>query len=352
MDDLLSSLYDDITIGTKSLNNLYRKAKEINNKVTLKIVKEFLEKQEANQLTRTVKKKNINYDTIESTGLRDNFQMDLMNVPNSGVNKYEFFLTCIDVYSRYAFVEPIKTKNKENVFKAIIKIFKRSGIPKNLNCDFGKEFNNSLFKQYAEENNIKLWFSNPEQDNKNAIIERFHRTLRNIILFYELKKGKKYINDLQSIVTGYNNSVHRTIKTTPLKIWEEKAKNNQEIKVVVYDWKVGDNVRHAVDLSTFDKRSSNVKYSKDIYRISKIDGRKYYLETLDGKSELTKPFRGYQLTKAVGEKKTNTYDEENMKNNKLNKILRRLNKEGILEKLSKNEKQKLIKKYMTHKESA
>jgi hypothetical protein len=31
----------------------------------------------------------------------------------------------------------------------------------------------------------------------------------------------------------------------------------------------------------------------------------------------------------------------------LNKILRRLNKEGILEKLSKNEKQKLIKKYMT-----
>jgi transposase InsO family protein len=56
--------------------------------------------------------------------------------------------------------------------------------------DEGSEFIFTSFRKYCEDNNIILWYSNKEQDKKNAIIERFHRTLRNYILRYEVATGK------------------------------------------------------------------------------------------------------------------------------------------------------------------
>jgi transposase InsO family protein len=55
----------------------------------------------------------------------------------------------------------------------------------------GAEYINSSFQNYCLDNSIKLWYSNPEQDNKNAIIERFHRTLRNYILKFQVANGKE-----------------------------------------------------------------------------------------------------------------------------------------------------------------
>ena len=87
------------------------------------------------------------------------------------------------------------------------------------------EFIYSSFQNYCLDNNIKLWYSNPEQDNKNAIIERFHRTLRNYILKYEVANGKEYITELDNIIDNYNNTFHNTIKTEPVKIWKGIDRN-------------------------------------------------------------------------------------------------------------------------------
>jgi hypothetical protein len=50
---------------------------------------------------------------------------------------------------------------------------------------YGAEFKYAPFRKYLDGNNITLWVSNPEQENKNAITERFHRTIENLILRYE-----------------------------------------------------------------------------------------------------------------------------------------------------------------------
>ena len=55
-------------------------------------------------------------------------------------------------------------------------MFKQSGTPKNINFDLGSEFIDRRMITYCEENGIKIWFSSANQDNKNAIIEGFHRT--------------------------------------------------------------------------------------------------------------------------------------------------------------------------------
>ena len=169
MEKLLEELYYNPLTGFQGINKLYKKAKELNKKITLKFVKEWLEQQETQQITKEEKKTKRIYDTIISPSVRNNFQSDIMYLPNPSKNKFKYLLTTIDVYSRKAFVQPLKKKDAVDTLKGFQLILKKSGTPKNLNLDEGAEFDNKIFKDFAEKNNITLWFSNPQQENKNAI---------------------------------------------------------------------------------------------------------------------------------------------------------------------------------------
>lgn len=322
--DLLHNLYYDEATGFQSAEKLYKKAKAIDAKITLKLVKEFLAQQATQQITQQVKR-NKKYDTIISPSLHNNYQTDLMNLPNPSQNKgFKYLLTMIDVYSRYAFVKPLKTKTGDVVFKAFKDLITENGLCKNLNCDLGSEFIYNPFVKYCKENDITLWYSNPEQDNKNAIIERFHRTLRNLILKYTVANGKGYIDVLPNLIKNYNSTYHKTIQTEPIEIWQGNEKNEQKIHNIENIFNVGDKVRHIIDNKTFDKKSSSNTYTKTIYTISRIEGKSIYLD------DLTKPFKSFQLQLAVGDDMNTNYDKNIKKTNKKEKIIRMLRREGII----------------------
>ena len=65
--------------------------------------------------------------------------MDIMYLPNPTLNKnYKYLLTCIDVYSRYAFVKPLKNKTGDEILIAFKEMIKEYGRPNNMNLDEGK----------------------------------------------------------------------------------------------------------------------------------------------------------------------------------------------------------------------
>ena len=79
---------------------------------------------------------------------------DLVNVSSLSSENYScrYLLTTIDVFSKFAFVIPLKTKTGE-VSKAFETIFKRIGrVPLKLQTDKGGEFRNkkvlALLKKY------------------------------------------------------------------------------------------------------------------------------------------------------------------------------------------------------------
>lgn len=326
MDALLQKLYYDPETGFQGLDKLYKKAKLIDSSITKKKVKEWLDQQETQQITSQQKKTKRVYSSIISPAIRNNFQLDIMYLPNSKSNRFSYLLTCIDVYSRKAFVFPMRNKNADTALDAFQKIMRLSGKPKNINLDAGGEFDNQIFKNFCETNKITLWISNPEAENKNAIIERFHRTLRGILLKYEVARKRPYIDDLNSLVNNYNNTYHKTIKATPNQVWNGEEPNKQNVNYVVYDFSLGDRVRHQVKQEAFTKASSSVKYSKEVYTISNIVGNAYYLTNKSG-HELKKPFRGHELTKAVGEDTTSFYDKQNQANARKEKIEKALRRE-------------------------
>ena len=98
----------------------------------------------------------------------------------SKMNKsYRYLLTCIDIFSKFAFVIPLKDKKGIAIKNALEKIFKKRK-PQFLWTDNGKEFYKNQVNDLLEKNNIKLYSTN-NSEIKSSVIERFNRTFKNMM---------------------------------------------------------------------------------------------------------------------------------------------------------------------------
>ena len=95
-------------------------------------------------------------------------------------------------------------------------IYVFSGSPSRLWTDKGTELYNQLLKVVLAINNVTLYST--ENDEKSNIVERWNRTMKNIMWkYFTVNNTQKYIDVLPSmVVEKYNNTYHRSIKLTSL----------------------------------------------------------------------------------------------------------------------------------------
>ena len=80
--------------------------------------------------------------------------MQLISKYNKGIR---YLLCAIDLFSKYAFVIPLKDKigtTIANAFQSILDNSKRK--PNKICVDEGSEFYNAYFKKWLEDNNIEM----------------------------------------------------------------------------------------------------------------------------------------------------------------------------------------------------
>ena len=138
--------------------------------------------------------------------------MSELSKPNDG---FKFIMVVINILSKYAWVEPLKSKHGIAIKNALQHIFSEAiRRPKVIQTDEGAEFFKVLVKTYLVNNSIKLFARYSER--KALIVERLNRTISGIMFRYFTKKiTRKYIDILQDIASKYNASYHRSIKMAP-----------------------------------------------------------------------------------------------------------------------------------------
>ena len=128
-----------------------------------------------------------------------------------------YFLTVVDILSKYAWVEPVKSKRSVAVTKAFEKILKRADgrKPRKLQTDDGKEFYNKTFETLMKKEDI-VHFST-KGDTKASVMERFHSTFKQRMhLYFTSANTFKYLPMLQVLVKEHIDSCHRTTGMAPL----------------------------------------------------------------------------------------------------------------------------------------
>ena len=167
---------------------------------------------------------------------------------------FRFLLCVTDIFSRYAWVIPLKNKKGISIVDAFQKILKESNRkPNKIWVDKGSEFYNNSFKEWLQDKDIVMYSTNDE--GKSTIAERFIKTLKNKIYKYMTSIPKNvYIDKLDDIVKEYNNAYHTSIKMKPVDVKDnlyfdfKKEINNKDPK-----FKVGDHVRISTYKNIFSK---------------------------------------------------------------------------------------------------
>ena len=236
------------------------------------------------------KRKNYPRRRIIVNHIHEIFAADLVEMQKFvKLNKgYRYLLTCIDIFSKYSWVIPLKDKRGITIRNALEKIFNERK-PKFLWTDRGTEFYNKQVQDLFNENNIKLYSTN-NSEIKSEVVERFNCTFKNMMYkkFTE-NNNTIFYNILDQLVNNYNNKYHSTIKMTPIegskKINERKIKNiyNFEKTKKPAKFKIGDRVRISLEKNIFEK-SYETNWTEEIFVIYDIkysDVPYYFLKDLN-----------------------------------------------------------------------
>ena len=146
----------------------------------------------------------------------------------------KYLLCAIDLFSKYAFVVPLKDKKGISIVNAFNKIIKQSNRkPNKIWVDPGGEFNNRVFKKWLSDNDIVMYSTFNE--GKSVVAERFIRTLKNKLYKHMTATGKNvYYDVLHDIVNEYNNTKHNTIKIKP----KDVKYDNKRVYIDEYNKKI------------------------------------------------------------------------------------------------------------------
>ena len=156
-------------------------------------------------------RRNYSRRNFDVRGLDETWQADLIEmIPYVRDNKgYRYQLTIIDIFSKYAWVIPVKRKTGKDVSEAMKSVLVKGRVPKNLQTDRGKEFYNSDFQKLMNTYKIKLYST--YSNLKASICERFNRTLKSAMWKnFSLRGNYKWLDILPDLLTAYNNRKHRT----------------------------------------------------------------------------------------------------------------------------------------------
>ena len=226
--------------------------------------------------------------------------MQLLSRYNKGIR---FLLCVIDIFSKYAWVVPLRDKKGISIVKAFQIILKQSNRkPNKIWVDKGSEFYNAFFKKWLPDNDIAMYSTHNE--GKSVVAERFLRTLKSKIYKYMTSISKNvYIDKLDGIVNEYNNTYHTTIKMKPIDVKDntyintDKEINNKDPK-----FKVGDRVRISKYKKFFTK-GYTPNWSEEVFMIKEVKNTvpwTYVINDLNGE-EIIGTFYEKELQKTSQE---------------------------------------------------
>ena len=162
---------------------------------------------------------------------RELFQADVVFFNDPDMVKandgYRYLFTCIDCFSKMAWIYPLKRNTCDSVmncFKDILSICGEK--PERLNSDRGSELICKKFRDYLKEQKIHHYLSYSVR--KCPIIERFNLTIQNLLYkIMTYNRSLKWCIFIDQAMKIYLNRKHSTIRMSPL----EAEKKSNSVKV-------------------------------------------------------------------------------------------------------------------------
>ena len=105
---------------------------------------------------------------------------------------YRFVLSALDCFSRFVVLVPLEDHTAESVARALHeRIIGYFGAPEKILTDRGQEFRSKIWESLTDLYGIKRHLTSPYYPQGNAMVERMHRTMANMIRATMIEKAER-----------------------------------------------------------------------------------------------------------------------------------------------------------------
>ena len=213
-EEILHKLFYDVEKGFGSVNELYKQANKTEASFTLKEVGDWLKKQPIKQ-----EKGYSKYNSFSAPFARYEYQLDIMDMISlmkatgtSDLSSPRYGLICIDIFSKKLHIEPMKVRDGETVYKAILQCFKVLGHPMSIYTDDDGAFAYKKLQEYLKGEAIRSIITLTHA----SVAERVIRTVKKMLGDRIKATDRTWTSLLQAVLNKYNQQMtHGTTKLTP-----------------------------------------------------------------------------------------------------------------------------------------
>lgn len=212
-------MYDDPATGYIGRDKLYRKIIERYEGISRRDVAAVLAAMETQQVHATPPQTKINRPIVPKRPY-ERLAADLVFITNGDNEPLFTLLTCVDVFTKFAWVRKCINKKAATTAAAMSSILESMPqAPGAVLTDRGTEFQGK-FDELLDDHSIKHLTTEAYSPRQNSMVERFNRTIKTRINKYLTHANGVTISDddLAKLVHSYNTSEHATTKTTPAKL--------------------------------------------------------------------------------------------------------------------------------------
>ena len=148
--------------------------------------------------------------TIQSQGPWDTLSVDIVG-PLPADHRHEFLIVFVDCYSRYTILVPASNHTANTVSDSLLRhVIPYFGTPRRLLSDSGREFVGEVWGKLMRSLGVQRVLTSPYHPEGNAINERSHRTMNNMLRasLLEGTSSKAWVEKVPGIMLALNAMVH------------------------------------------------------------------------------------------------------------------------------------------------
>lgn len=324
--DIIEQYYNEYNFP--SAQKLYKILKDDKHNITQKEIKSYLDTQLQEQLMKQQTEKRKDMGHIISIDENEKWQMDIFDLSKyaNSNNGYKYLLAIIDVFTRKAYIKPMKTKSIDDTVSALENILSKYDLkPFIIMSDNDSSFLGERFQTLLEKYKI-IHSTNIKGDHHAlGIIDSFAKKLKTILSKLFIKNNSsKWINYIDEIIRKYNNTPHSGI----LDLKPNNVTKSDITKGEIYMLNMAKNMKNNTisDLSKDDqvririegtfKKGTEPKWSDDVFTVDEIRGKMIKLSNgkIKKRSNLLKIHSMPEQFQQV-----NIIKETNIKNNVMRK---------------------------------
>ena len=123
----------------------------------------------------------------------------------------EKLLTIMCASTRFLEAIPLSNIKTKTIVKALVKFFTFVGLPKSVQSDQGSNFMSGVFQQVMHELEIKQCRSSAYHPESQGALERFHQTLKNMIMSYCFDTEKDWDEGIHLLFFAVRESVQESL---------------------------------------------------------------------------------------------------------------------------------------------